>query len=256
MLAEFARVLAPAGVLVISSPNRALYSDARDYANEFHVHELYRDGLETLLEVTFGAQRWFHQRVSTWSGIWAEVGAERGTKGGAENHGAESGAEAWLGGSAGVVPYTPRDGMYFIVVAAKAPDALPSGMVGVSLLSDVEDSEGQRAAANAVEVLRLDALLTQANAALDRQAAHVLHLETLVAERDRAMDALARQSAEALAMARAERDQMRTALGAEIERLNALIKDLERSVTYRQGVRWWLTLPWLRLRRLLGGPPL
>jgi hypothetical protein len=57
-------------------------------------------------------------------------------------------------------------------------------------------------------------------------------------------------------MARAERDQMRTALGAEIERLNALIKDLERSVTYRQGVRWWLTLPWLRLRRLLGGPPL
>ncbi len=76
MLAEFARVLAPGGVLVISSPNRALYSDARDYVNEFHVHELYRDGLEKLLKGRFGAQRWFHQRVATWSGIWEERGSE------------------------------------------------------------------------------------------------------------------------------------------------------------------------------------
>jgi hypothetical protein len=187
MLAEFARVLAPRGVLVISSPNRALYSDARDYVNEFHVHELYRDGLVKLLKGRFGAQRWFHQRVATWSGIWEERGSEHWTGGAAEDDGAGFGAEAWLGGSAGVEPYRPGDGMYFIVVAAKEASALPSAMVGVSLLADAEDSEGQRAAANAVEVLRLDALLTQANAALDRQSAHVLHLETLVAERDRAV---------------------------------------------------------------------
>jgi len=133
---------------------------------------------------------------------------------------------------------------------------LPSAMVGVSLLADAEDSEGQRAAANAAEVLRLDALLTQANAALDRQSAHVLHLESLVAERDRAMAALTKQAAQALAEARAERDQVRAALVSESARLNALIKELERSVSDRQGVRWWLKLPWLRLRHLFGGPPL
>ncbi len=146
--------------------------------------------------------------------------------------------------------------MYFIVVAAKEASALPAAMVGVSLLADAEDSEGQRAAANAVEVLRLDALLTQANAALDRQSAHVLHLETLVAERDRAIAKQAAEATVALTGARAERDQVRAALGAEIARLNAVIKELERSVSDRQGMRWWLALPWLRLRRLFGGPPL
>ncbi|MEP6942306.1 MAG: methyltransferase domain-containing protein [Betaproteobacteria bacterium] len=269
MLAEFARVLAPDGVLVISSPNRELYSDARHYVNEFHLHELYRDGLSRLLETAFGAQRWFHQRVATWSGIWAE--SREAESRAAEKHragddGAESGAEAWLGGSDGVVPYTPGDGMYFIVVAAKTPAALPAATVRVSLLADVEDSEGQRAAANAGEVLRLDALLNQAHAALDRQSAHVLHLETLVAERDRAVDALGKRANEAtqalaaaryqVTEARAERDQARAALVSETTRLNAAVRELERSVSNRQSLRWWLALPWLRLRRLFGGPPL
>src|SRR6185437_7090151 len=37
MLAEFARVLAPGGLLIISSPNKRLYSDARNYVNPFHL---------------------------------------------------------------------------------------------------------------------------------------------------------------------------------------------------------------------------
>ena len=44
MLAEFARVLVAGGLVVISSPNKRYYSDERNYVNEFHLHELYRDG--------------------------------------------------------------------------------------------------------------------------------------------------------------------------------------------------------------------
>ena len=37
MLAEFRRVLAPDGVLVISSPNRPVYNEAGSVENHFHV---------------------------------------------------------------------------------------------------------------------------------------------------------------------------------------------------------------------------
>jgi len=58
MLAEFARVLASDGLLILSSPNRPQYSDARSYVNPFHRHELDRDELAALLAPHFPAQRW------------------------------------------------------------------------------------------------------------------------------------------------------------------------------------------------------
>jgi hypothetical protein len=243
MLAEFARVLAPTGIVVISSPNRRLYSDERNYVNEFHAHELYRDGLAHLLAGAFPAQRWYHQRIATWSGIWSE------------GEGTEAAAEAWVGAAEGVARYVAGEGMYFVVVAARSRDALPPPVLRVSLLSDAGDSEGRRAAANAGEVLRLDALLKTATAGLDRQAAHILHLEALVAERAR-MFAVVTQKLAAekhpYADAVAERERMVAALQAEIARLHGAVKDLERTVSYRQSFRWWLALPWMRLRLWLG----
>ncbi len=61
-LDEIKRVLKPAGLLIMSSPNRAEYSDARGYTNEFHVKELYRAELADLLGARFQHTRWYSQR--------------------------------------------------------------------------------------------------------------------------------------------------------------------------------------------------
>jgi ubiquinone/menaquinone biosynthesis C-methylase UbiE len=244
MLAEFARVLVPGGVVVISSPNKRLYSDERNYANEFHLHELYRDGLARLLAPSFSAQRWYHQRIATWSGIWAEdVAAE---------------AEAWIGDTSGVVPYATGDGMYFIVVAARTPEALPPAAPRISLLSDADDSEGKRAFANAGEVMRLDALLKASNSEIDRQVARVDHLEAVlaerhgvVAERERQLNLTTRLIAEEKRLG-VERDRVNAVLKAEISRLMANVDAKERMVSYRQSFRWWLALPWMRFKLWLG----
>src|SRR5206468_10567129 len=40
LIGEIARVLRPGGVALISTPNRATYSEARNYSNPYHVREL------------------------------------------------------------------------------------------------------------------------------------------------------------------------------------------------------------------------
>lgn len=62
MLAGFRRLLAPGGLLLISSPDKRTYSDLRNYRNEFHVRELYREQLEALLHTQFPAVRILRHR--------------------------------------------------------------------------------------------------------------------------------------------------------------------------------------------------
>lgn len=70
MLTEFRRVLKADGVLIISSPDRKAYSDDRDYVNEYHVAELYRDEFDKLLARFFPASRVLGQKLLFASLIW------------------------------------------------------------------------------------------------------------------------------------------------------------------------------------------
>ena len=72
MLAEFRRVLVPEGILVISSPNKPVYSGQTGYANEYHVRELTREELKSMLDALFPQQAWYGQRVLAHSVLWAE----------------------------------------------------------------------------------------------------------------------------------------------------------------------------------------
>ena len=78
MLAGFKRLLAPGGVLLVSSPDKAQYTDAAGHANPFHVRELYRDELESLLAAEFPARRLFAQKLLFQSALWRIDGGAAG----------------------------------------------------------------------------------------------------------------------------------------------------------------------------------
>lgn len=260
MIAEFARVLGEHGVLVISSPNRPQYSEARDYRNPFHLHELDRDELADLLRAAFPAQRWFRQRRYLGSALWSEAPGE--------------GLEALCGDADRVDAAQPPDALYFVVIAARNADALPATQPALSLFSDPDEREWRRLDEQAREVLRLDDLLKARDQSLDAQAAHVAHLESLVAYRDRligerdaqlaareaAMRAAEAAHAREAAALRAKLGDATTALGSarqaaealddERLRLERAIAAQERIIAYRQSARWWMQLPWLRVRHL------
>jgi SAM-dependent methyltransferase len=263
MLAEVARVLKSDGLLLLSAPNPVEYSHARGYRNPFHLHEPSREELDALLAAAFPARRWYRQRRYFGSAVWSDTDGAHA-----------AGFEAFSGDAADVAVASPPAAMYFVVLAAKATSALPQGPA-LSLFSDRDDAQLRDIDARAAEVLRLDALLKERDAALDRQTAHVRHLEELVAIRDRivverdeqlAAGTAARQqlaadldsAAQARGVAAAERDravaalaskrQAVDALTAEGERLERALEAQERIIAYRQSARWWLALPWLRIR--------
>lgn len=70
MMLEIKRVLTPNGLLIISSPNRFIYSDQPNYVNEFHVKELYYDELMDLLSRHFKHVRCDGQRLATGSFVF------------------------------------------------------------------------------------------------------------------------------------------------------------------------------------------
>jgi glycosyltransferase involved in cell wall biosynthesis/ubiquinone/menaquinone biosynthesis C-methylase UbiE len=72
MMREIKRVLCSKGVLIISSPDKYVYSDVPGYKNPFHVKELYAREFKELLKEHFANVEMFGQRVAYGSIIAAE----------------------------------------------------------------------------------------------------------------------------------------------------------------------------------------
>ncbi len=142
LVAELARVVRPGGAVLISTPNKAAYSDARNYHNPFHVREFYREEFLALLHRHFDSIQLVHQHVRAGSLILNE---------GSPAGGAEIVAEAVGGGPA-------IDSTYFLALCGLG-DQLPAIPTASAYL---DTSDGflreweQRLQAAGVELERLN----------------------------------------------------------------------------------------------------
>lgn len=78
MLRGFARLLAPGGLLLVSTPDKRNYSDLPQFHNEHHVRELYREEFEALLAEVFPHRRLFAHKLLFQSALWALDGDTSG----------------------------------------------------------------------------------------------------------------------------------------------------------------------------------
>lgn len=128
LLHEFGRVLKPGGFLLLSSPDKAVYTEQQQNRNEFHVRELYRNELESLVQEVFPAYRLWGQRLLFHSAIWSlepQPGSliQQETQDGVETL---------------ETPGQPP--VYFIVICAREARHLPDPGHGLSLFDDAAGS--------------------------------------------------------------------------------------------------------------------
>jgi SAM-dependent methyltransferase len=128
LMKEFRRVLKPQGFLLVSSPDKKVYTDRQKNQNEFHVRELYRDELERLLGAYFPASRLWGQKLLFQSAIWSLDETP-----GVSFHQEKDGQLA-----ASAAPC--HDPVYFIAICAAAEECLPAVGEGLSLFDDAGES--------------------------------------------------------------------------------------------------------------------
>ena len=258
MIAEFARVLAPDGCSSCPSPNPVEYSrGARLPQSVPPARARPRGELDAPARGAFPARRWYRQRRYFGSALWSEdgTGSTRGM-GGRCGPACERRA-----GPAGDVLRDRR--------GARARRAAVRG-AALSLFTERDEAELARIDAQA----RRGAAprrLAQASATARSigRPAHVRHsrgarrrarpASSLNAMRELA-DARTRSSARGDAVPRRARSgrcrgsrrrgsastrSMPSANGS-----SARSRAQERIIAYRQSARWWLTLPWLRVKLL------
>jgi O-antigen biosynthesis protein len=115
VLAGIDHVLAEDGILVMSTPDTRLYTDARAHENPFHLRELDEAGFRALLGSRFSHVALWGQRAIAGSRI---ASVEAGAATGARTAFIERTADAW---SAAGEPAP----LYFVAVASRTPIALP-----------------------------------------------------------------------------------------------------------------------------------
>jgi SAM-dependent methyltransferase len=259
MLAEFRRVLAPGGVLVISSPNRPVYNEGGGVENHFHVRELDRDELVAALSPGFPQQAWYGQRVIAQSVLWREGGT--------------TGASSFvtLAGDAPATAAAPAPPMYFVVVCAGDDVPLPA-LPSVSLFDDgalslwrdyaraltrERELAWDEIAARTVAEERLAELvpalngLASARQAIAAQETRIAALEATLADtQQRARSAIdAGEAALAQAQQALARETQAHAHTADAHaRAAAALAETQARLAYRESVRGWLRYPFAAAR--------
>jgi GT2 family glycosyltransferase/2-polyprenyl-3-methyl-5-hydroxy-6-metoxy-1,4-benzoquinol methylase len=270
MLAELRRVLKANGTLVISSPNRPVYSEQSGEQNPFHVKELDFNELELLLKSQFPAVRYYGQRMMMGSVIQPVDGNQ-------------SAYSAWHDDGVSIRPQSGKfsEPVYFLAVCAAEESMLPildssvvypdqldlvTHYVGFakwaqSLDSVVEERDGLIKAINEVVaerdtqvasltriVAERNTQVTDLNQAMAARDGLIASINQVVAERDSQIANLTEETI--------RRGGWALGLQAELSQANAVLLSMKASNSWRASwplreARRWISLPRQQTRRYI-----
>jgi O-antigen biosynthesis protein len=213
MLAEIDRVLADDGLLIISTPDRRMYSEASGQENPFHERELTHDEFSSLLGKTFAHKAMWGQRTITGSHLGAIGDPDDGDSALSEFFIERSGEEWRIAGA--------PTALYLVALVSNAPlpPVASSSVLGDCGLELLRAEERKRLDAANESLAERDAASEQVSAAM----AEMGRRDADFAEREIARDAqLQKRDAEL-----AERDERIGYQHDELMRSRTRISEME-----------------------------
>ena len=221
MLAEIRRVLRPDGVLVISSPNRPVYSEESGENNEFHVKELDFVEFDELLKTQFPSIQYYGQRMLMGSVIQSLGGGQGAYR-------------AWRDDGVDLKPNAGQltEPVYFVAVCGKNKANLPEIDMSV-LYPDQLDlvkhyvSFAKWAQAQDRKLVERDGEIANLKQALAERDGQIANLNQALAECDGQITNLSQ--------ALAERDGQIANLNQALAERDGQIANLDQLVSEREG---------------------
>lgn len=172
LLSEVKRLLKNDGLFIVSTPNKAVYTDAADYHNPFHVKELYVDEFRSLLRRYFKHARMWGQRIYTGSNMWSI--RPHKSRGYMEAVIKKGDREFYFG------ERTSKEPVYFIALASNA-SLEPSTSITDSWLADASNAffndYERRLAELSSSVQAKDSQITNLEASLQGKVSQISNLE-------------------------------------------------------------------------------
>lgn len=224
MIAEIRRVLRPDGILVISSPNRTVYSELAGHHNEFHVKELDFREFDETLKREFKQVDYFGQRLAVGSSIFT-----------LQKHAGARSLQALTDTGSEVIERAAslKDPVYFVAVAGPLSRADREKLRPSTLFSEAEDLyTHHRDVARWAQKLddELDATNTKLSSLVTEHEETASWAQSLDKEL-----AATRQRLADLQVARAEADKRYVALEAEHEKKMAWAQSLVHKLSDRDN---------------------
>ncbi len=215
MIAEIRRVLRTDGILIISSPNRPVYSEESGEVNPHHVKELDFTEFDRLLKTQFPSVQYYGQRLLMGSVIQSFEGGQPSYR-------------AWQDDGENVIPQIGelREPIYFVAVAGAEDTILPiihPTLICPTQLDLVKHYVGfaKWAQDSNTAIIEKDQLILNQNEEISRRDQQLARLSELAAARLEVLDAAEQR----VALLTESLTELKTANGREIIALNHLLAE-------------------------------
>ena len=226
MIAEIRRVLRPDGALVISSPNRPVYSEESGEHNEFHIKELDFNEFDDLLKAQFPYVRYYGQRLLMGSVIQSF-------------NGGQSTYRVWHDDGANLIPQsgTLHDPIYFIAIAGANDSFLPGIDPSIIYPDDLDLVKHYVGFAKWAQdlnatVVEKDKFITNLGHEIQTRDRQIINLSQIITVRDQ-LTAKRDEQIINLNHSLVERDKQIINLNQSVAKLDAQIISLSQIVTER-----------------------